>query len=101
MQRLNFWNRLGVVLTLVWVVSTGIYWGHRVIVCGAELYECSFLAASASGWDAIFWNVAIMLGLSSLGTLGNALFAVLVFPAIVWAASYLAIYTVRWINAGR
>lgn len=41
------------------------------------------------------------IGLWRLGVWGNAIFAVFLFPALVWLALWLSIALVKWVWAGR
>ena len=101
MRRLNMVRRLGLALTILWIIGSSIYWGPQLTACGAASYGCDFVANNASGTSGLFWALPANLGVWRMGMAGNALFATLIFPALLWLAIFVVIYVSRWIWAGR
>jgi hypothetical protein len=103
--RLNMWQRIGVLLTLGWVAGSAIHWWGRIQHCAAVRssapWACDFKLSDAAGSDAWFWALPNLLQLWRLGLMGNALYAVAMFPLLVWLASLAAVWSVRWVLAGR
>jgi hypothetical protein len=95
-MKLDVWTRAGLTATLMWVVGSGVYWADKVNACQRGGY-CDFVLSNASGTTRWFWLLPSVLGLWRLGLFGNALFATIVAPGLVWAAAGL----VGWVLAGR
>ncbi len=103
-SRLNLWHRLGLVLTVVWTATQIGIWLRPIQECmtGAAFWACDFLAEKMSNpFSSMFWAFPAWIGLSRLGIWGNALFAVVIFPALLWLCAFAVINVVRWICAGR
>jgi hypothetical protein len=89
------WTRLGIVASVVWMLGFGIYWIVQISRCNPQQWwSCDFIAGT-------FWSLPDILGFWRLGLWGNALFASVAFPVLVWAALWIAIGVTQWIWAGR
>lgn len=98
--RLNMWQRLGVVASVLWMLGAGIrerlkqvdlaliYYGEARDECAKTAADCSQVASAA-------YDRAIE------GRWGEVV-AVAVEPVVLgWVFAYITVWTARWILAGR
>lgn len=99
--RLNVWQRLGVVASVLWVIGGGLWQRSRDVSDATAIYlactngepfgpsgDCSNFAdsMSASMMEGSWLRVAVVA------------FAPVI---LAWALAYIALWTARWILAGR
>lgn len=100
-MKLNAMQRAGLVATLAWSAAAVLFWLPKMQRCtDAEPWNCGFIVAGPND-NGAFWIIPHALGFGQLGITGNVLFAVAVFPLLVWLAVYAVIFASRWIWAGR
>lgn len=107
MTKLNMWQRLGIVLTAIWLVM-GTLWlagvqfetdyrsiGQAYEVCTSNANVADLWARCDKAKDESFAaeNRSSVFGMA-------ALFAAIV-AAVVWAFAYLVLWTGKWVLAGR
>ena len=110
-NKLNLWNRLGIVLTLIWLVivplvlsiQTNKEW-LATIKASRELCmkaaESGPIEKFAEGykicWDA--WTTQLSLASPKYD---QYLIAMLIVTIIAWLFAYAAVYVTKWVWAGR
>ena len=101
---LNLWERLGVVLTMLWLVIapvwiTGSIQADQIKNAERWLDDCRhFHFESYSTCMDMFGQ---QIKFDWLGCWREFALAAVIAAAFVWALAYAATYSVRWIMAGR
>ncbi len=79
MRRLNLLTRLGMVLTVLWLVGASLFSATQLRSCSGQAgWGCQALAPGAH-------LAPDFLGLRRLGVVGNAIVLVLMPPATAWS----------------
>jgi hypothetical protein len=99
--RLSGWQRIGIVLSLVWAICALVYFWQeeeaRIARYQKAHYECLFAPNSdQSLCDAKFEAVNGAIRMSEVNLLLRALAPI----PIAWVAIYIVVWTVRWIRRG-
>lgn len=102
-MRLNGWQRIGVILSLVWAILVCGYAGYEYAQWGAEtqilIQVTPDKAPVVDKRGSIVDYVEFRSGEPSL--LWWRLLAAVVTPMVVaWIIAYLCVFTVRWVIAG-
>lgn len=112
MRRLNMWYRLGIVLTVLWLIAAPLTFAARennnwdgMLTAWRELCLSNVKAGPgekfAEGhkrcWDE--WQADLKTDRGPV--LQNAFWASAALAALAWALVLIAVYTVRWVLAGR
>jgi hypothetical protein len=87
--RLNGWQRLGIVLSALWVLVGGL-WGRHLTV--APYFDC---IKSAPNIDTMNFCERYLQDWGS-----TAMLIALVPIPIAWLLVYIVVWTVRWIRRG-
>src|SRR6266446_7650316 len=112
-MRLNGWQRIGLVLSIAWVLAGG-FWGNKIALdeagarISSQLDHCVAQNKLRYGeygpYDQVWtpcWNEfrANFMRNAEGHWVGAALFALVPLP-IAWLLAYALLYLVRWIRAG-
>ncbi len=115
MRKLNMWNRLGIVLTVLWLVTAPL------VFVGRDNYNFSkFLDANSSQacWELAekakpekflsehkscleMRTLAIESEIRRQPSYTTYLKVSVAFAVVIWLLAYIATYATRWILAGR
>jgi heme/copper-type cytochrome/quinol oxidase subunit 2 len=88
--RLNGWQRIGIVLSLVWAVVGGL-WGRKAALtpfldCLSDTGNLNFCQSQYQWAIDQVWLFALIFGLAPI--------------PIAWLLVYIVVWTVRWIRRG-
>lgn len=105
MKRLNMWQRLGIVLSVLWVLGAGAYQWRKTARAGSEyalasVHLCERLAkpgAPANCWDEWMPSYKLITEYVWWEMAARAFIPLI----LAWLFAYLTLWTVRWVLAGR
>lgn len=111
MRRLNMWQRLGVVASVVWIIGAGLWLrasdvGRAQRMMQSEYQPCSEVASQLTN-GAIEANQKCMtealktFEIMLQGSWGNAAIFAFGSTLLAWIAVYAIARTTRWVFAGR
>jgi hypothetical protein len=103
--RLNLWQRLGTVLSVLWALTVGALVIIRALDLASKRSEAIFRACmETSGYQAVAQCMAksevVYRGTLNSGAY-EALFSAFLPPIFGWGIAYATIATAKWVWAGR
>ena len=104
-MRLNGWQRIGVVLSVVWLIGAALYTRHEFVQNANDRAIYSYKECMEHGLResrACSSESAIVLNRHLAGgpNWGEASSFVLSFTLIVWVGGFLLVQIFRWVKAG-
>lgn len=109
MRGLNMWHRLGIVATALWIVGGGLWQRSSDISRGMIAYQAAYnvcvktaeLAGKTPDFRGCFADGERMFQVMIANSWGNVAVFAIGIALLGWIFAYAAIWTARWVLAGR
>ena len=106
-MKLNGWQRIGVVLSIVWIIGAGIYQRHADIQRASDSAGFAFRICSDNeqlkpeiDLDRCTKEIENSYKIWMVGSWGNVAFFAFVPMLLGWVAAYVLIRVWRWVKTG-
>lgn len=103
MKRLNFWHRLGIVASVLWMLGAGLYSLESTTDQAMKFAQASNNLCHEINNPNVNCSDEFITDLHSYDDMiwpQAAIVALLPIP-LVWLLAYIAVWTSRWVLAGR